>query len=102
MQGALGEKWYERLFGVRIDITDIRHPKHTLWLKYLARCSSFKSNVISRWETDNARAQVAHDRRLTEEANWKTLSGIQFEKELAWLLMRRGHKIEHVGGPVLT
>ena len=99
MQGAPGEKWYERVFGNRIPITDPKHPKHALWLEHLAQSSSFKSNLIRRWEASNKKAQESRTRRLAEEAVWKNFSGWQFEKELTWLLTQRGHKVEHVGGP---
>jgi hypothetical protein len=99
MQGAPGEKWYERVFGHRIPITDPKHPKHGLWLEHLAQSSSFKSNLIRGWEAANKEAQAARTQRLAEEAAWRDFSGWQFEKELTWVLSRRGHKVEHVGGP---
>jgi hypothetical protein len=88
--------WFDRIFGGGIRIQDPKHPKHRLWTQYLAECSAYPIKVVQ-----EVRDRAYHKRvkELEKIASWTQLTGQEFERELAALLARKGHDIEHVGGP---
>lgn len=88
----------QRFFGRSVGARDPRHPQHATWIGVQAAharsVETFRQHLILRRKAalrDEEAARQGH-------AFWRTLSGTEFEHNLAKLMVSAGFSVKHVGG----